>query len=405
MKAFLTGFTLLLLFFSPVFFHLHGEENGHDHKNEQSNLYTCPMHPQIVQEGPGSCPICGMDLVPAEKKTKKAGSKDAIVIDPAVVQNMGVRIDAVKKGKLFKNIRTYGRVETADNRVSVVNLRFGGWVEKIHADRIGQRVSMGQKLLDIYSPEIFAAKKEYLMALKSYGSDHGITSASREKLILLGIGSKEISEIGDTEKIDPIFTVRSPSSGVIYRKSVVAGSRIMAGKDLYEIHDLSRLWVKAEVYDFDAGWLKKGMPVKIDFTVPGVETVGGVVSYIYPHLNLKSRTVTVRIEISSSKGMVKPGMIATLNLVAERVETHVLVPSEAVLYTGEKTVVFVAEGIGKYAAREIDTGFVGDNGFTEVKSGLEEGENVVVSGQFLLDSESQLREAIEKFRHKKLHGH
>jgi RND family efflux transporter MFP subunit len=178
---------------------------------------------------------------------------------------------------------------------------------------------------------------------------------------------------------------------------VVEGSRITAGKDLYRIIDLQKVWLKAEVYDFDTPWIREGAEVEVDFSIPGFGSHKGRISFIYPTLNFKTRTLTVRVELENPDMKLKPGMIASLLIYGHSDDNRLIVPSESIINTGERKIVFITRTLGKYEAREVETGLVGDNYVTEVISGLEEGETVVTSGQFLLDSESQLQEAVKMF--------
>lgn len=364
-------------------------------------LYTCPMHPQIVQDSPGQCPICGMDLVPqkgsVESKGTSADRGDTILVDPVTVQNMGVRVDKVKKGVLHRHIRTFGRVETPDNAFAVVNLKFSGWVEEVWADKQGAYVKKGDRLFAIYSPEVLSAQQEYVLALKSFGRKHSITQSAENRLRLWDIPEWHIQAIRQEMRAKRLVTISSPVSGFIERINVVEGSHIASGKDLYTIMDLKQVWLIAEVYDFDAPWIRMGSEVRIDFAIPGFGPYTGEISYVYPKLNYETRTLTVRVELKNPETKLKPGMIASMVIYAESDEKKLIIPSESVIHTGKRNIVFVTKMPGKYEPRELEIGLVGDNYVTEVVSGLMEGETVVTSGQFLLDSESQLQEAVKKF--------
>jgi Cu(I)/Ag(I) efflux system membrane fusion protein/cobalt-zinc-cadmium efflux system membrane fusion protein len=194
-----------------------------------------------------------------------------------------------------------------------------------------------------------------------------------------------------------LITVSSPASGFIEQMDIAEGSRITSGKNLYTIIDLSNVWLKGEVYDFDAPWVKNGAQVEIDFSIPGFGPYQGEIAYIYPTLSAQTRTVTVRVELENPDFKLKPGMIAGMLINARSDDEKLIIPSESIIQTGKRKVVFVTKIPGKYEPREVETGLVGDNYVTEVVAGLEEGETVVTSGQFLLDSESQLQEAVKKF--------
>jgi len=371
--------------------------SNHD---REKTLYTCPMHPQIVQESPGQCPICGMDLVPQkgpDQGKDETAKKDSIIIDPVTVQNMGVRVDTVKKGVVHRHIRTFGRVETPDDAHAVVNLKFSGWVERIWADKQGAYVKNGEKLFGVYSPEVFSAQEEYILALKNYGQGHSVTQSAEKRLKLWDMPDWQIESIREEKQPRRLIIVSAPAPGFIESVAVVEGSRITAGKDLYRIINLEKVWLKAEVYDFDAPWVREGADVEIDLSIPGLSGYKGKISFIYPTLNFKTRTLTVRVELENPAMKLKPGMIAGMLIYGHSDDERLIIPSESIIHTGKREMVFVTETPGRYEPKEVETGLVGDNYVTEVTSGLQEGETVVTSGQFLLDSESQLQEAVKKF--------
>jgi Cu(I)/Ag(I) efflux system membrane fusion protein/cobalt-zinc-cadmium efflux system membrane fusion protein len=315
---------------------------------------------------------------------------------------MGVRVDTVKKGVVHRHIRTFGRVGTPDDAHAVVNLKFSGWAERIWADKQGAYVKKGDKLFGVYSPEIFSAQEEYILALKNYGKGHSITQSAEKRLKLWDMPDWQIERISKERQPRRLIIVSAPAPGFIESVSVVEGSRITAGKDLYRIMNLEKVWLKAEVYDFDAPWVREGADVEIDLSIPGLSGYKGKISYIYPTLNFKTRTLTVRVELENPAMKLKPGMIAGMLIYGHSDDERLIIPSESIINTGKRKIVFVTETLGRYEAKEVETGLVGDNYVTEVTSGLQEGETVVTSGQFLLDSESQLREAVKKFRESQL---
>jgi Cu(I)/Ag(I) efflux system membrane fusion protein/cobalt-zinc-cadmium efflux system membrane fusion protein len=280
--------------------------------------------------------------------------------------------------------------------VSVVNLRFNGWIERIFADETGQKIKRGQPLFDVYSPELVAAQEEYLLAVRGEGADSRLARSAARRMDLWGIGPKYIERIQSAGKASRTLTITSPRSGYVLHKNVVLGARVNAGTDLYRIGDLDRIWVSTEVYEYDAPWVSVGQPATIELSARQGKPLKGTVSYVYPTLNPKSRTLTVRLELENPGIDLKPGMLAVVRIETRRKDHATTVPTEAVLYSGERRLVFVVRGYGKYAPREVVTGLVADNQRTEILEGLSKGEEVVTSGQFLLDSESQLQEAVEK---------
>jgi Cu(I)/Ag(I) efflux system membrane fusion protein/cobalt-zinc-cadmium efflux system membrane fusion protein len=417
-------------------------------------LYSCGMHPQVVQTEPGTCPICGMDLTPIKRaglsptdaSPKAASGKEKIKywvapmdptfisdrpgkspmgmdlvpvyedeatgeksvggvsIDPVVVQNMGARVEPARRQTVFRHLRSIGEVEVGEDRVSVVNLRFSGWVERIHVDKTGQPVKQGQPLLEIYSPELVSAQEEFLLALRAQGPKSRLARSARRKLELLDLAEKDIAAIARSGEVQRTLAIRSPRTGYVLHKNVVEGARITAGQDLYRIGDLTRIWVTAEVYEFDAPWVEVGQPAQIELSYQQGKVLEGRVAYIYPTLNEMSRTLTVRLELENPDMRLKPGMFATVYIQFRRVDDVLAIPTEAIIDSGRRKIVFVQVGDGHFEPREVATGLTGDRHLTEVISGLSEGELVVVSGQFLLDSESQLQEAIRKMRARRSGG-
>ena len=432
--------TRLLLFLLPLFLFVGAcstpdEEHAHE---AEAQLYTCGMHPQVVQEGPGTCPICGMDLTPMKSSTAGAppadgereilywqapmdpsyirdepgkspmgmdlvpvyadelGQDSLISIDPVVVQNMGVRTEVAKRQTVFRHLRTIGEVEVGEDELAVVNLRYSGWIEKLYVERTGDPVKAGQALFEIYSPELVAAQEDYLLALRTQGADSELALSARRKLELWDISKRDIDRVRDEGEVRRTLPVRAPQAGFVLHKNVVEGARVSAGKDLYRIGNLQRIWVTAEVYEFDAPWVEVGQAAQMELTYDKGTVFEGQVAYIYPTLDEKSRTLTVRLEFENIGLELKPGMFATVYIEYRRLDDVLAIPSEAILHSGTREIVFVSLGEGRFEPREVTTGLVGDRNLTEVLSGVAEGEEIVASGQFLLDSESQLQEALRK---------
>jgi Cu(I)/Ag(I) efflux system membrane fusion protein/cobalt-zinc-cadmium efflux system membrane fusion protein len=357
--------------------------------------WVAPMDPTFITDKPGKSPM-GMDLVPVYEDEVATGGGSAVSIDPVVVQNMGVRLERVERQSLFRHVRTIGEVEVGEDLVSVVNLRFSGWVEKIHVDRTGDLIEAGQPLFEIYSPDLVASQEEYLLALRSQGPKSELTRSARRKLELFDLDPRDIEAVVRAGQVRRALPIRAPRSGYVLHKNVVEGARIPAGQDLYTIGDLSKVWVKAEVYEHDAPWVEVGQPAQMELTYQKGEVIEGSVAYVYPTLSEVARTLTVRLEFPNPDLRLKPGMFATVYIQFRREDDVLVVPTEAILHSGTREIVFVAVGEGRFEPREITTGLVGDRHTTQVLSGLAAGEVVVTSGQFLIDSESQLQEAIKK---------
>ena len=365
--------------------------------------WVAPMDPTFISDRPGKSPM-GMDLVPVYEDEEKSEDPNAIVIDPAVVQNMGVRTARADRTTLFRHVRTIGEVEVGEDELSVVNLRFSGWVEQIYADKTGDPVEKGDILFDIYSPGLVSAQEEYLLALRMQGAKSPLARSARRKLELWDIEKSDIDSIARERRVRRALPIRAPRSGFVLKKSILEGARIQEGSDVYHIGDLSRIWVTAEVYEYDAPWVEVGQPAQMELTYEPGKVIEGKVAYIYPTLDKSSRTLMVRLEFENPDNRLKPGMFATIYIQFQRRDDVLVVPTEAIIHSGIRQLVFVTEDDGHFAPREITTGLVGDRDGTEVLSGLSEGDLVVVSGQFLLDSESQLNEAILKMLERKKVG-
>lgn len=374
------------------------------HNHSAVDYYTCPMHPTVVQDEPGKCPICGMDLVSkeiSEEKKLKQVTYDSenitIRIDPVVVQNMGVRVNHVQYRDISHNIRTIGKVELADDKSYSVNLRFSGWIENIFADKVGQKVMKGDKLFEIYSPELISAQEEYLLAVNTYGEESDLAKAAQRRLILWNIPQSHLDEIIENNNAQQNVIINAPQTGYVLHKTIQQGSTVKAGKDLYHIGNLDKIWIIADIYEFDISFVKEGQDVKIELTYQPGKIWKGNISFIYPTLNPKTRTQKIRIELKNIELNLKPGMFANVEIEVEEMKNVLTIPTEAIINSGTRKVVFISKGNSRYESREIQTGLSDDSEFyTQVISGLEDGEIVVVSGQFLLDSESQLQEAVLK---------
>jgi Cu(I)/Ag(I) efflux system membrane fusion protein len=369
-----------------------------------TQFYTCGMHPWVILPKPGNCPICGMDLVPLDA-SKFTGQ---VTIDPVVVQNIGVRTAKVADGTLSRTIRTVGTVEYDERQVRDINTKVSGWIEKIHVDYLGAEVKKGEPLFELYSPDLYAAQKEYLVAYRNRGSGAADSAAgmvpeagsllesARRRLLFYDITPDQIADLERSGEPAKTMVIRSPYAGVVTEKHGNEGMKVDPGMRVYRIADLSKVWVMATLYEYQLPYVQVGQKAIMTLPyIPGQEFEGKIV-YIYPYLSEKSREVKVRIEFENPYGVLKPGMFANIDLQNTLPRKRVLVPREAIIDTGERQVAFVSLGEGRFEPRDVTMGAEAGNGTVEVLSGLEPGENVVVSGQFLIDSESKMREALAK---------
>jgi Cu(I)/Ag(I) efflux system membrane fusion protein len=424
-------------------------------QDADKTLYTCGMHPQVVQDHAGNCPICGMKLtpirkqagtaqtraaaVPRERKVKyykstmmpgevrqtpgkdsmgmdmvavyddEAAAEDssAIAIDSVTTQNMGIRTASVTRGPLRRLIRTVGVIDYNETTLADVTIKFKGWIEKLYVDATGQQVHRGEPLFEIYSPELYSAQREYLLSLdqatNSPGSD-SLKKSALTKLKFFDISDEQIAELDRTREPHKTLRIVAPQDGFVMEKMVVEGQMIEPGMKIYRLADLGLVWVQAQVYEQDLPYIRLGQEVTVTLSYLSDREFRGRVTYIYPNIDEKTRTARVRMEFHNPGYFLKPGMFATVHVISELEPSVLLVPDMAILRSGEKNTVFVALEEGKFAPRSVTLGPQAENDMYQVISGLKDGERIVTSGQFMLDSESQLREAIQKMLEPKQPG-
>ncbi len=377
------------------------------HAAEAQKLYTCGMHPQVIQDHPGNCPICGMKLTlirngGAGAETNAANSA-AIAVDAATQQNMNIRTAEVQRGPLRKTIRTVGAIEYNETALADVTTKFKGWVEKLNVDATGQLVHRGEPMFEIYSPELYNAQSEFLLALNSGGATNNsgasfLRESAVNKLKYFDVPDAQIAELEKTRKLTKTLPVVAPMSGFVIEKNVVAGQMVDAGMRLYRLADLGIVWVIAQVYEQDLPFVKLGQEAIVKVASLPDREFRGRVTFIYPSVDEKTRTAKVRLEFENPGYFLKPGMFVSALIHAQLEDSAVLVPESAVLRSGARNTVFVALDGGKFEGRDVVLGVEAENSMIQASNGLNAGERVVTSGQFLLDSESQLREAIDKMR-------
>ncbi len=380
----------------------------HPKTGKKIKYWASPMDPTYVRDEPGKSPM-GMDLVPVyEEEGEHKEPASVIRIDPVTMQNMGVRLARVERKRLVKNIRTYGTITYDERKIYTVNTKFNGWIEKLYVDFVGDKVKKGQPLFDIYSPELVTAQEEYLLAVQQCGrlcssrypsirdGAKRLIEASRTRLRYWDLTEKQIERIKDTGKIQKTLTIFSPASGVITEKKAFKGHYVKAGEHQYVIADLSNIWVDVDIYEYELPWIRQGMPAEMDLSyIPGKRFKGKVL-YVYPFLEEKTRTAKLRLEFDNHSYKLKPGMYANVYLESVIAKSSLVIPQEAVIDSGIRKVVFIYLGKGKFQPREVKIGIEGNGNEFQVLKGLHEGEEIVVSAQFMLDSESRLREAIQK---------
>lgn len=361
--------------------------------------YTCSMHPSVRQQGPGKCPICGMDLIPVTKAQHEEG---VVMIDEARRQLIGVRTGRVIEAPMRDTFRAVGRIEYDESGLTDVNLKVRGWVTKLFVSETGQRVAKGQTLFTMYSPELYNAAQDFLLALhgataSAVASDSGTARgesfgrAARLRLRLLGMEDAQIDAVAKTGLPQESIAVPSPASGFVIEKDVVEGGSVEAGMRLYRIAALNKVWVEADVYEADLAHVRVGQKAHMSLDYLPGRTYDASVAYIYPYLDSKSRTGRVRIEIANKQLELRPGMYANVELGSE-IGNRVQVPAAAVVYTGPRRIVFIDLGEGRFKPQEIQVGTEA-NGMYEVTAGLKPGDVVATSGVFLIAAEARISTA------------
>jgi len=382
---------------------------GHQHGGggsgpKSTQYYTCGMHPWIILPKSGNCPICTMQLTPVDP----AMFTGKVSIDPSVVQNIGVRIDPVRTGPLVKTIRTVGTIDYDETAVRDVNIKINGWIEKLYVDYLGAEVKQGEPLFDLYSPELYAAQEEYLLAWRNrdkIGADfvpdaakgaQSLLEATRTKLEYYDITDAQTQALQERDKPVKSMTLLSPYTGVVIAKHANEGMKVNPGMQVYRIADLAKVWVMVTLYEYQLPYVSVGQRAVMSLPyIPG-QTFEGRVIYIYPYLEKQTRQVTVRLEFDNPTLLLKPGMYANVQLKSTLARQATLAPRSAVIDTGERQVAFASLGEGRFEPRDVQLGVETDDGMVQVLDGLKPGEMVVVSGQFLIDSEAKIRDAMAK---------
>ena len=464
------GIAGTVAFYKVPAFHalLHPHPAG-DNAAKTADQYTCGMHPFILSDKPGNCPICGMkltkiegsaapgvaageksapaaqpsggdrkilfyrnpmnpgitsqtpakdemgmDFVPVyEDEIKGSGGGDNVPDGYATVQVgaervrlAGIQSATAVRETISHPVRTVGIVLPDERRVRRVQSKIDGWIEKLHANFVGQLVTKGQPLLEIYSPELVASQREYLLARAGVERmkdspyedaremSSGLAGAARTRLMFFDVPESFIAELERTGKVRRAVTLNAPASGYVTGKEIFEGTRVMPGMDLLTITDLSRVWIEADLYEYEAQSVRVGQTAVLDTVADPGTKLEGRVAFIYPTFSPETRTLKVRFEFPNPRLRLKPQMYANVSLDLRSV-TGVVVPDSALIETGVRQIAFVDTGDGTFVPREVKVGVRG-NGKAQILSGVKAGENVAVGANFLLDSESKLRAALTR---------
>lgn len=377
------------------------------HDEHKPLFYRHPMNPSITSPTPAKDEM-GMDYVPVYAGGGGGDEPAGTVrIDPVTVQNIGVRTTPVNKKVLSRDVRAVGRVDYDEEHLASLHPKVEGWVEELRIDKTGEAVKKDTILLGIYSPQLVSSQEEYLLALRNRDAleqspfedirrgAFDLVRSSRERLELLDVPEHQIRELEQTGRIKKTLHIHSPFDGVVLKVGAREGEFVTPKTELYRIADLTKIWVYVDVFEDELPWVRRGDEAVMNVAgVPG-RIFRGKITYIYPYLESKTRTVKVRMEFDNHKGLLKPAMFADVTISASRQIDAIVVPSEAVVRSGSRNQVFVVRGPGKFEPREVELG-VTSEGMTQILKGVDSGEQVVSSAQFLIDSESKLREATAK---------
>lgn len=366
-------------------------------RGSEVSYYTCSMHPAVHAHEPGTCPICSMNLTPVTRDEERAG---VIHIEDSRRGLLGIRTTKVVRAPIDVEITAKGRLVVDETRLHDIALKLGGFVGDLRVNATGQTVSRGDTLFTLYSPELYAAEQEYLIARQNRdamraGGDatHGdrLVHAAETRLRLWGLSDDQVAALA--QRGEPIERVpfQSPVSGVVIEKNVVDGAAVTMGQRLFRIADLGEIWVEADVYESDLPRITRHMPASITLDYLPGRTFEGTVAFVYPYLDPASRTGRVRIALPNRGLELKPDMYATVAFKL-RLGPRLVVPSSAVIYTGPRRVVFVDLGHGALRPQEVAIG-ARSGDLIEIASGLDEGDVVVSAGNFLVAAESRIRSA------------
>ncbi|MCI0443992.1 efflux RND transporter periplasmic adaptor subunit [bacterium] len=387
--------------------HQHGQTT--EKKERKILYYVDSMHPWYKSDKPGIAPDCGMQLTPvyADDETEMAGeaSPGTVKLSGKKQQLINLKVVEVSQGTIGQNIRTVGTLQYDETRIAKIHSKIEGWIEQVYVDYTGQFVRKGQPLFSIYSPELVATQQEYLLALKaeqslgtsefadvSSGAKSLKVSALR-RLKLWDVSDKQIEQLEETQTPMTTITFYSPVSGFVLEKNVFEKQRVTYETQTYSIADISTIWLMADIYEYEAANVKSGQKALMTLSYDPGRKFEGKVTYIYPSLNNMTRTLKVRIEFPNPNFLLKPDMYANVELQTEQ-GSGLMIPEEAVLDSGNRQIVFVEKSKGEFEPREVKTG-LHSGGNVVIASGLTAGEKVVASGNFLIDSESQLKSALE----------
>ncbi len=360
--------------------------------------WVAPMDPTYIRDEPGKSPM-GMDLIPVYEGGDEEEDSLSLKVDKGIVQKMGVRTAVVKKGSVSRVLRATGYVTADEDHLQKVATRVDGYVEKLYAKRTGETVKKGQPLYALYAPSLVATQEEWRLARQS--GNTLLAQAALRRLKNWGLDETSLRNLRRGGEPDRLMTITSPVSGVITARNVTEGEFVKAGATLFEVTDLSRVWVQAKVFESELPFVQQGQFGELALEGMPDEAFSGEVDFIYPTVDPQTRDVALRLRFENPDGRLRPGMYGTVQLMADMEEEALLIPDEALLRTGQEDFVFIQKEPGVFVKRTVETGVEDGEGNVAVSDGLKEGETIVVSGQFLLDSEARVKEAVNRLLEEK----
>jgi membrane fusion protein, copper/silver efflux system len=377
-----------------------------DKSTSEDEFYVCPMHPSVVSGHEGNCPICGMHLLKQKMQGASVDEPGSVRLSSGVVQKIGVRTTAVVVGKLRKSLKTGGNVGYNEERLTTVISKTYGWVENLSLRRAGLMVKQGELLMELYAPEYLKVQKDYLQAqhidksagqLKKY-AEREETVPSRDYMRYLDVPESAINELTRTGNSRLRIPVYAPQFGTVIRFNVRKNDYVRADEPMLTIADLSSVWIEVDVFQDQLAWLRRNQKAEVVVDVLPGERLEGRVDYISPELDQRTRTVKARLIVANPDFILRPNMYAQVTIFDDAQQDILKIPREALIETGDRTSVIKSLGDGLFMPVDVVAGFRSD-GEVEIKSGLHEGDLVVTSGQFLIDSEANLRASFRRLGH------
>jgi Cu(I)/Ag(I) efflux system membrane fusion protein len=353
--------------------------------------WVAPMDPNYRRDQPGKSPM-GMNLVPVY-----AGADDEpgniVSIAPGIVQNLGVRTATAERSRLWRGISTVGYVDFDESKTSHIHLRTEGWIERLYVESEGERVSKGQRLFDLYSPALVNAQEEFIQALKI--GNKGLEQASHDRLTALGIPADQIRQLKKDRRARQTIALYAPQDGVVSTLMVREGMFVKPANRVMSLAELSTVWLLTEVFERQADWVKVGQPAEVRLPYLPGRTWEGRVEYIYPSLDPKTRTLKARLRFDNPDEALKPNMYAHVKIFGGPKEDTIVIPLEALIRTGREERIILSLGEGRFESRTVTAG-IESGDWVEILTGIDPGDSVVISGQFLIDSEASLKASMRR---------